>query len=326
MSKNWREEMTTVSILYLLSIGKKIPTDTSLVVDELSLEEERDVAFLKETMKGIYNDGLVEIEGAFWALNSKGREVLAKIVKMFDHVLQFEIFGGVRLKRNLTEDECQEDDKNMVLDYIYDPRFLGPDEADEESEDLRVAMLSFLVDQDGSSSLDPRRVIFIQKLIDKELRSDSFFFDLLSGKFFEEVDEIAASAYQWRDIGATEEESISVMQTLYTVGMLEQRKRDGQECSECHIPLAVFELIAKEDGETLTACPNPDCGADYQPQTVTVMEDVVEPAEYEEVIEEIEEPVWVGGYDYYGYEPYGYYDPWNPIGDAAFLCLCVALW
>lgn len=332
-TKTWQSEMTVVALLYLIGeCKKKIPTDISLLADEEGFDKEQisDISFLKEIVAEMYQKELVDIKGKFWEITDKGRSILGKIVQMYDHALKFEIFSNVLLTRGLTEDEQQEDDEYAVLDYIYDPRFIS--EENDGAEDLRIAMFTFLTEQaESEQELDPHRIVFIQKLIDNELRSKTFFFDLLVGTFFSEIEKIVISAYQWRDIGGDEENSINIMRSLYTAGMLEQRKHDGQECSQCGIPLAIFELIAKDDGEELTNCPNPDCGESYEPRTITEMVDVEEPAEYEEVTEclvdpyEYEDP-WAYSYDYYDYEPYGYYDPWDPLDDAAFLCLCAVLW
>lgn len=357
--QDWRREMTILSVLYLMQeCNRQFPTDLALITDEMDLDEKADLSFLEQTLKEMFLKDLLEIKGAYWIVTDKGRGVLRKIVEWYDHILQFEIFGAVLLTRNLTPDEAREDDQFLPRNHIYDPRFLGPkEELTEEAEDLRIAMLTFLVDQnnqhgdDGQqTNLDPRRVVFVQKLIDGELRSPSFFFDLLVGTFFNEIEEIVNSAYQWMDIvdppqdpenpddvAAAEEEAVEIMRVLYSAGLLEQQKRDGNECSECGIPLGAFEADAKADGRTIDVCP--ECGADYRPQTVTVMEEVEIPGQYEEEIvydegpvyyeEDVVVPCW--SYDYYDnyddvYDPY-YYDPYaDPLADAAFLCLCAALW
>lgn len=324
IKESLEQEMIIASILYLMSeTGKKIPLTTELLLDDEATQEEKvDLSFLEDVMKDLFSKELVEISGTEYVITEKGRERLLTLVEMWDHALQFEIFGGVLLTRELKDDECS-DDPFFPLDHIYDPRFLGPDEVNEEAEDLRIAMISFIMEQaeeEEVENFDPRRLVFLQKLIDGEFRSKSFFFDLLLGKFFKEVNDIVESQYKWQDIAETEEEATEVMKNLYEAGMLEQRKRDGNECSECGIPLGVFEFLKLRDGEELNQCPNPDCLADYRPQEITVMETETIP----EHVEVFEEPIWTE--EYYDYEPYGYYDPYNPFDDMAFLCLCSVLW
>lgn len=184
-----------------------------------------------------------------------------------------------------------------------------------------------------------------------ELKGD-IWFDLRLSKFFEFVDKVVDTAYPWTALADDEEVAADMMKDIYTSGMLEQRKRDGCECSSCGIPLAVFEMNEKEDGRVLTKCPNPDCGASFIPpepegdlfECPNCKADVgtgdhqcrgcgaildfslPEGTVIKETIEEtVEEPIWHD--PYYDYVPYGYYHPYDPFYDMmAFGILCCALW
>lgn len=356
----WRDEAIQLAVLYrLLECGEVIPVFTAGT----------DYAFIEQHLDRMHLRDLLRIDGTKWVVTKKGKETFATLVKMYDQVIKFEVFSAVNLVRELGSEECQvaADDASaeekwrtslLVLDYVYDPRF----QPSRDAEDLRLAMITFMAEsmqQRGelANGLDPHRVVFIQKLIDGKLRSKTFWADLRT-KFLTEIDEIVTSAYAWRDIANTEDQAAVVMEQLYRAGMLEQRKRDGNECSRCKIPLAVFALLAKEDGQPFDQCPNPECQASFAPppaaETGTRFEcpncrasiglgqryctcgarvdfslppGTVETSTVE-TTEVVEELAW--GYDtYYTYEvvPYGYYTPWNPWADVAAFCILAAvLW
>lgn len=353
----WQAEMIRLTVLYLLvECRQTLP---------LIADRNTDVGFIENELAEMMALGLIDIKGEAWVVTDKGREVLGKVVAMFDNLMKFEIFGGVRLMRSLTEDERLEDDSFQCRDHVYDPRFVGPKEEDPDATDMRLAMMTFLSEQmadEIGGSIDPHRIVFLQKLASGRFKEKDFWFELRLGTFFKEVEVIVTSAYAWRDIVPGDEaQAVEVMRVLYTAGMLEQRKRDGSECSACHIPLAVFELGAQQNNQALTECPNPSCRADYNPpapqgtaeacpacnadiyssqrtctgcgaiidrryRAGTVNEETVETT----VVETVYDPYynsWSYGYGYYGYTPYGYYDPWNPFVDVlAFGVVCAILW
>jgi hypothetical protein len=240
-----------------------------------------------------------------------------------------------------------------VFDHVYDPRFLPPEseaEADElGTEDMRLAVMSYIAMKMAESD-------------EGKLKDDNIWFDLKLGAPFSEVEEIVEAAYKYTDVSDDDEEIDDVMQNIYTAGMLEQRKRDGYECSKCGIPLSVFEMNAKEDSEELTQCPNPDCKEDFQPpepppgtemfECPSCHQDIAHTQNYciecgaridwslpqgsvhtetETVTEYVDDGYGYGGYDYawggyYGYSPYGYYDPYDPFVDMlAFGVLCAVI-
>ena len=370
----WQTEAIRLSVLYLL-----VECQQRL---QLSADRNTNIGFIENELAEMMALGLIEIkhckwietdvdsgkpinvEGEAWVATDKGKEVLGKVVAMFDNLMKFEIFGGVRLTRGLTEDECLEDNPFQCRDHVYDPRFLDPKDDDPDATDLRIAMMTFLSEQmcdQIGGVVDPHRVVFLQKLASGRFKGKDFWFDLRLGTFFKEVEEIVASAYQWQQISDDGDQAIEVMRALYTAGMFEQRKRDGSECSACHIPLAIFQIGAKQEGRTLTECPNPGCRADYNPpapagaeqecpqchadifpqqrtctgcgaiidrryRAGTVNEETVATTVSETVYDPYYD-TWGYGYGYYGYSPYGYYNPWDPFVDAvAFGCLCAVLW
>jgi hypothetical protein len=344
---DWKQEMLWLTILYRIAERKEqipvINTDTDYSFIDVDLND----MVTKELLS-------VNTDSGFFDITEKGKVVCQNLLAIYDHLLKFEIFSIVNVALTLDEDET--DDEGIPLNHIYDRRFqeVKEDEIDElGSEDLRLAMIQFLAeemdDEENPLKLDPHRVVFVQRLSKGLLNKKDIWFDFQLETVYNTVDEIVSSAYKWTDVAETKEDARSIMQAIYTAGMLEQRKRDGLECSECGIPLALFESDAKDNGETLEECPNPDCGASFAPpppefecpacgagiyggQQVcscgalidfglpsgTVTTETTEETVYEE------EPIWT---DTYGYVPYGYYDPYDPFVNAlAFGVVCSVLW
>ena len=311
--------------------------------------------FINKLLDGMHARQLIDIseDSQFWIVAPKGEELRNRMVEIFDHTIKFEIFNEMAVA--LVPDET--DDEGNVLDHCYDPRF-GPFENASQAwkdevgvEDMRIAIIRYLseyaAEEKGVQVIDPHIIVFMQKLAEGHLKGD-IWFELRMGTFFDEVSKIVSSAYQWEDAGDNEDDASNAMDAMYTAGMLEQRKRDGYECSKCKIPLAVFEFNAHDIGNELTVCPNPECGASYEPPepegggyecprcqatvgtsqsvcggcgarldfsmpegTITTEETV------EEATETVEDDCWGG---YYGYQPYGWYNPYDPLLDAAIFC------
>jgi hypothetical protein len=310
--------------------------------------------FVECELENLAARDLIEIDtiNATYFITEKGQEVCKQLLGMYDQVLKFEVFGSVNVAQTLNEEDL--DEENNIHPELYDPRFQKPGSIVEQeelgTEDIRIAMMDFLAtEMDTENPLDPHRIVFLQMLSTGKFKSENIWFDLSLGEMFGEIEEIVSSAYQWRDCADDEENARQAMIAIYTAGMLEQRKRDGQECSDCGSPLAMFEMWAKEDGKTLDDCPNPECDCTFKPpppdwecpachagvvngQSVcscgavldfslppgTIQTEVTE----EEIVED--EPIWSCDY---GYVPYGYYDPYDPFVDAvAFGTMCAILW
>lgn len=267
-AKDWKQEMLWLTILYrVLECKDTIPIDT----------EGTKQSFIEDDLRAMHQEGLLEIAGdnTRWTVTKKGKEVRDKMVAIFDNCLKFEIFGDVSLARELSDDESE--DGIHVFDHVYDPRFEPPnsDRVREEwgTEDMRIAMMTFLAetlkDTDaaeeygGSLDIDPHRIVFMQRLTEGAFKDANIWFDLQLGKPFEDIEDVVKTAYRYTDVSEDPAEIDDVMQTIYTAGMLEQRKRDGLECAKCKIPLAIFEAHANADGEKLEHCPNPDCGHEF---------------------------------------------------------------
>jgi predicted transcriptional regulator len=350
--EKWQQEMLWLTIIYrMLECDEKIPLLTVCT----------DYSFAEEALNEMHKADFLEPKGEHWEVTNKGKELRKQMIAIYDQALKFEIFGTVHLAMGLGDDIT--DDEGGLLDHVYDPRF-DPQMAtgrEEEfgTEDLRIAMMTFLNDEmiktgDLKERLSPYRIVFIQKLAEGKLKNQNIWFDLVLGKFYSEVEEIVQSHFKWTDVADTEDEAEEIMKELYTVGMLEQRKRDGHECSGCHIPLAIFEMNAKDDDEELTTCPNPDCGADFNPSQLQSGEEFSCPQcestvwksqrvctgcgavldfglppgsiQQQETTEEVDYHdgvvIWGG---YYDYVPYGYYDPWDPYVNIAAFGICCAI-
>ncbi len=334
---NWKEKLLTLSILY--SIGE--------CGHQFSVNPEGDDKFVDDQLRQCYNNGYLEIDtvSLCYVLSAFGRSYLGKIVDMVNKLLPYEIFGYVEIGRALSEEEADPENANLVASNLFDPRFAGS----EGSEDLRLAIIDWL-NNTTEQKIDLRDVVFIQKLAGGYLKSPTFWFDLRLGKVFDEIESIVSSAYNWRSISNSEEDSSNIMQIIYTAGMLELKKRQGSKCGNCQIPLAIFEEYS-----ALSECPNPECGASFNSSSgyatsgyscPKCSSDIFEgqfrcngcgsfidfsapmgsvTTTTEEVVECV--PCWQYGYSYYGVEPIYYYDPWDYcVASVALGCLCIALW
>lgn len=325
-TRDIREELSGLVVIYrMLECGDRI----HVVPDD-------EQAFIGPILERMIHDDLVRVEGEFWVPTDKGIALRDRMAAAHDQLLQFEIFGAVSLNLGLSSDESPDGDN--VYDHVYDPRFRDPSdpvERDQENvQDLRIAMVTFLRDEmrdtlPDPEAFDPRRLVFLRMLADGAFRGD-IWFDLRLGKPFDDVEEIVRTAYRWSDLACCDpsakvppspellaqmrENAKAMMRSIYTAGMLERRKRAGDECGKCGIPLALFEQGAKLD-----RCPNPDCGADLTDRRIAVRQDqIVE----EEVEEEVVEERWVTCC-----EPSPWYDPFDPFVDATtFALLCCVLW
>ncbi len=350
MSKpsGWRQEMTWVTILYHMAEKKmKISANAAgrlspAMRDEL---QAMDQAFL---INNTDNDS------DYW-VTKDGKADLKKIVQMFDHVRHFEVFGAVDLGCKLDPEIIHPEYPELVKDEYYDPRFNGELNA-AGVEDCRLAMITYystLTQKEQPTELDPRRVVFIQKLVDDEFQkaSNDFWTNLLNGTFFDKVEEIVNSAYRWQDLGVNEEKALFAASMLYKAGMIEDKKCQGNKCSNCEMPLAMYELEGElhvcprcqnhfdgpppEAAREEDVCPScetiipprarqcPGCGANIDRSLAagTVQTDTIVT---EEVVEEVVPNYFDNGY--YGYDPYPCYYPFDPLRDAlAFGILCAVI-
>jgi hypothetical protein len=232
----------------------------------------QDHAFIEPELQAMFNHELIAFKGDRWNATDAGRAFLGKVVAMYDQVTKFNIFAAIELSRGLESYECLDDDPTQAVDNIYDPRFLPFGQKSETSEDMRTAMIVYraekLSQQLGGQAMDPYRAVFLQMLVSGRLQSDHFWFDL-QVTTFPEVESIVASQYAWRDIATDEHgtvdepEAMRRMDALYKAGLIEQQKRDGDECAGCGMPLATFQAAAKSAGQPFECCPNPECATSF---------------------------------------------------------------
>lgn len=330
--KDWQKEMLWLSVVYRLAqCNEQVPINT----DDTHFE------FIDSELSEMHSKSLLKISDnkQNWILDTKGKELLTRIEGMFDQFLHFEIFAEVNHAKEIPSEIM--DDEEEILNHCHDPRF------DNGGHDMRIAMMGYvgkrLEDAGKNGSLDPMRIVFLQQLGQGKFSEDAkdFWFNLLSGEIFADTEEIVSSAYKWSDLGEDDEESINVCESMYAAGMIEQRKRDGDKCSGCNIPLAIFEAEAKENEEELNECPNPDCEVsfgedqgDYEcPSCKSSINDGqsvctgcganINFSLPQGTVQQETEMVTTAEHCDYGYTPYGWYDPWDPVVDAmAFGLVC----
>jgi len=340
----WEKEMTAVTVIYrMVECHEKIPV--------LALNTKW--ATVEPVLQDMFNKDLIEPsqDNQHWVLAKKGRDLLTRIVGMIDTSLRFEIFASYNFEAEVAP-EHYKPNTTEVLDDIWDPRF--DPESEGHKEDLRLAMMTWMAEklkrgEKGQGDLDPRRIVYLRQLAHGDFKDDGKFFFLEPNlrRVFDEVNKIVDSAYGWKDLGDSVEESFELGQILYTAGMLQLKKEEGPSCGECDAPLACFKNPKEcpvcgadfyppvpEEGEE---CECPNCGTDARvgqkrclgcgasfhfdlPEgTVIEEEETVTTTEYTSYYD--------GGYGYcYGYQPYGWYNPYDPYVDAlAFGVICGAI-
>jgi hypothetical protein len=347
----WQKEMAGLAVLYRISVvGEEIPLVTM----------GSDYDFIEILLSDMSSKSLLipgkGAKGTRWVVAPKGQEAIRTAIRMYDHLLKFEIFAKIDITRSLGEGEAHPDNPTQAYDNVYDPRFGDPNQKDQPGnwEDMRLAVMTFLsTASEEVGELNPYKVVFLQKLAAGALMEKDFWFNLRLGTVFDGISAIVDSAIKWRDVAESEADAVNAMRLIYTAGMLEQRKRDGKECTNCGTPLAIYAAQAVAAGKTLDTCPNPECQASFNPPPKTGLEcpnchSDIDPSQticacgarldyslppgtvqnrvVEEVVEETE-VVWGTYYDPL-FVPYGYYDPWTwSVGDAlAFGIVCAVLW
>ena len=349
MADNWKQEMEWAVVLYRMVECKDDKTFDVVGVDS--------TADVKGFIRDMRDHGLVRIrkDNVCWEPTEKGHEVLKTMVAMTDLAMRFEIFGSVDLTMALPPNAEDTERPGQVLPCAWDPRF----REGSGTEDLRLAMFEWLneylsAELDGKR-LDPRRIVFLQKLGSCGFKSEGWHFwaDLRLGTLFDHVQKIVDAAYKWTDMApGNPAEAKACMLGLYEAGMAEQMKRRGQMCSHCGSALALYDQEAKEKGAPLSNCPA--CGASFQKQKPARAEDEFECPKCHAGIrrrqrkchgcgakidfsapagtitaETIEETVTevVPGWGYaYEYEPFPYFYPYDPLVDLAVFCVLADGW
>lgn len=247
---DWKQEVTWLTIIYrVLEKQEKIPLLTQGTPYE----------FIEKDLNEMHLAGLIEPDGEYWKPLAKAQESALMMLRILDQIYKFEIYGTVHVALKLPADIV--DEQGNPLNHVFDPRFDAtiPKSADLGTEDMRIAMLQFFREQfKAGDPISPERIIFMQMMAAGKIAGDDAFFNLKAGAIFSFIESIMLAHYKWTDTAPTPEEAVEVMKTIYMAGQIEQRKRNGDVCSKCSIPLAFFD----EDGK-LNACPNPSCGASF---------------------------------------------------------------
>ncbi len=342
----WQENITYMAVIYsMLEQGKKLSTLL-----------EGDDAFLDPVLDGMFRRELVSINKKNeYVVTKKGEELRKSMVGMYDQLLRYEIFGSVNQTLSLTKDQGPLEEDGTVLyafDDKLDPRFT---DVPGTSEDLRLAMLDWLSttmkDQLAGKQVDLHQVVFVQQLRKGKYAGSNLWFALQDGEIFKDIEDKVSSAVKWQKMSAhSVEDAASVMQTIYTLGMIEQRKRDGERC-RCGAYLGMHQHYADQAGKTLDMCPCcegsfkdptvegasqacPNCGTDIFPRQRKCkgcgakIDRSLPAGSVNGVTTVSTDPVWTTTYVDMGYvAPFVVFDPWYPYADVvAFGYVCEYYW
>ncbi len=338
--EDWKKQVVALATLYLM-----LERNAEISVHPRTQGELQKTTLFAMAKSGLIrdHDGLGLASGPIWAVTENGRAAMKGAVAAQDVLRQFEIFAHVDLSVSL--DDADKLPDGSLRPEAWDPRFAEG----EGSFDMRLAVLSWLSYSVTKKPFSPHTTVFLQKLGSGALSVESFWADL--GTALAEVDEIVKTAYSWTDVSATRslEESDRIMKAVYSAGQAEQRKRDGSACSECGVPLHVFETEAEKRNEFLAKCPCcphvfepaagtpgaamscPKCSSPIAPGDpycggcgATVDFSLPTGSVQTETHETTSEVVWSKSY---GYVSYGWLDPWDPYVDLVALdCLYYDPW
>jgi hypothetical protein len=333
--QEWEKEMLALTIAYRMAeCHEVVPILTRGTRWEL----------MDDVLQDMFNHDLIAPtqDQQRWTLDVKGRSLLSRVCAMVDAGLNFEIFESYNFSATIQDDWWNKEGtqlQNHIWDVRFDPNGTG------QKEDLRIAMMTWMGEKlvrEGKSTtaLDPRKVVYLRHLANGVYSDDTALFLRPStiAERFQDVADIARSAYRWQDLADDPDAAFSIASTIYTAGMLELRKEEGVSCGGCGSPLALFKVdkkcpiceadftppkpegdvfdcgkCGKQVGENDARCRC--CGArlDFSlPEgtmvTKTSQETVID---YELYFDTAPRGA------YYGYVPQGWYDPWNPVLNAA---------
>lgn len=253
--QDWQSELLVHAVLYrMIDKKEKIPLDATGTPFE----------FIDDTLTAMHTASLLKTNAKkeCYEVTKEGLELREKARALYEEILHFETFAFVNLGVELDQDNSE--NGVMVDDDLYDPRFVQP-ENDEEAEtlgteDLRLALFDCLADH-FKIDVSLERIVFLQMLGDGVFDDDDVWFNLKLGTPFVQIEEVVAQSFPWKSLAEKKTAAYEVMESIYTAGMMEHLKRQGQACKKCDIPLAVFAIHAARQKDELTKCPNPDCNA-----------------------------------------------------------------
>lgn len=233
---DWKLAMIRMVVVYRIKAkGDKLPIDV----------QQTDFEFVESVLDDMYQKDLLaqSEDQTHWILTEKGETVFNSLRELDDHASQFGIFGEVHIGQDVS-DLLDEDEE--IPDGIDDPRFeIIEDQTDEsmellQTEDLRIALILFLneyaveLGDSDTPKVNPYQVVFARMLQEGKISGDDIWFNLRLGTFFNEVQEIVDSMYNWKSvttnihtqecefeegkvqISAVEGESVTIGQALFT--------------------------------------------------------------------------------------------------------------
>lgn len=249
---DWKKRMLVVSVLYLML--EKDHTFSMLL--------EGDDGLMESVLDQMSASGFLDPDKSGYLVTDKGREAITKCISALDTIRQFNVASSVDL-RELTPDEWLSVDKPAEVRWdILDPRFLEPDNLN--GTDMRLALIQWVGEKLGNQ-INPYEIVFLFRLGSGQFSGPDFYFNLLNGDIFKQVEETVNNSFKWLEMDQDGDKEIASrrMQSLYTATQVENRKRDSFPCSECGIPLAMYQQDAIQNGRKLTGCPN--CRHQFQP-------------------------------------------------------------
>lgn len=215
--------------------------------------------------------GLLKLGLDCYELTPGGHKHLCQLRDLFDRVLDLELLARVNVARALGPDLCGED--GVVYADKRDPRFVTAEQVSfllptdrRNLVDMRIWIMEMLNTVLGDKApISPHVIVFTQRLIDNQLPDlIALIADLnqnTRSQVFQEIDQVVQTAYRLAETpNAAPEHTPSYW---FAAAMHELVKRRGATCSQCKLPLGVYEAVEQANGAALTSCPG--CQASFEP-------------------------------------------------------------
>lgn len=262
--QTWQERMMVASVLYLI-MEKNHTFETTILGN---IGKKSNDGLLANVIKEMETVGLLKTTGFVnkkYIVTDKGREQMRKFIGVLDGIRQFNPCISVDL-RELTPDEWLSEEAPAEVRWdILDPRFL--DSNDENGVDMRIALIQWAGYKLGKE-IDPHEVVFLFRLGSGMYSGPDFYFRLLDGSLFSDVEYTVSNSFKWQEMDPEGNLDVASrrMECLYSACMIENQKLDCFPCGGCGAPMAMFVQDAKRQGCELTECPC--CGRQFPPAPV----------------------------------------------------------
>lgn len=211
MNKEKKERLSFAYILYQMQTKGYVP--------QLTLSEKE--TMIEPLLVGMLAEDLIKIvDDSYYEMTEKGTETAERLLlRQAEFRQMFEIFAYVDLTKG---------------EFAYSKVYDMSEEAwtaytnDERWEDLRLAVMDY-------KKMDIDEALFLYMLDLDQLQKDDWYWELILGTVWNEVEEMKSGLLKWQSLGDTEEESRDTIEDIITQGCsiaVDLLNRAEEECEE----------------------------------------------------------------------------------------------